>query len=99
MYQNPLKDTAIARRSAEGLVLTEWKKLPDGANPAPYLESARTQMKCYSQGVLAGFELTRVRYAILVSKKDTPVPDDLSLGGVTYPHVNVAIEPRAPSRR
>jgi hypothetical protein len=99
VYQEPLKDLAIARRSADGLVLTEWKKLPDGANPGSYLESARTQMKCYSQGVLAGFELTRVRYAILVSRKDSPVPDDVSLGGVTYRHINIAIEPRAPSRR
>jgi hypothetical protein len=99
VYQEPLTNINAVERFADGLVLTEWKKLSDGGNPTRYFESARNQSDFYSTGVLAGTELTRYRYAILVSREDVDVPDDFSNGLVTYRHVNIAIEPRTPSKR
>src|SRR6267378_2711977 len=60
VYQEPLTDIGVIKRSADGLVLTEWKKLPEGGSPATCFERARNQAGCYATGVLAGTELTRV---------------------------------------
>jgi len=99
VYQEPLRDLRQATRSAEGLVLTEWKKLANGGNAERLFVAARTQAKAYAAGVLAGTELTRVRYAVLVSVNDVAVPDDLIEGDLTYRHINITVSPRTPSRR
>lgn len=56
-------------------------------------------LKAYALGVLAGTELTRVRYAVLVSLADIAVPDDAIEGDVTYSHINIAVAPKTPSQR
>ena len=99
VYQEPLRDLQTVTRSAEGLVLTEWKKLASGADAERVFASARVQAKAYAAGVLAGTELTRVRYAILVTLSDVAVPDDFTEGELVYRHINIAISPRTPSRR
>lgn len=99
VYQEPLQDTRAAASAAEGLVLTEWKKCRNGDNPDRQFAAARTQAKDYAAGVLGGIELTRVRYAILVSEKSINVPDDITEGAVTYRHLNVAVAPATPSKR
>ena len=48
-------------------------------------EEARSQASQYAQGVLLGNELSAYRYAVVV-------------GGVIYRHINIAVEPRIPSR-
>jgi hypothetical protein len=99
VYQEPLTNVNAVNQFADGLVLTEWKRLSDGGDPTKSFESARDQSNCYSAGVLAGTELTRYRYAIVVSRQDIKVPDDFGSGAVTYRHINIAVEPRVPSRR
>lgn len=99
VYQEPVHDLQTATRSAEGLVLTEWKKLAQGANPERLFASARTQAKAYASGALAGTELARVRYAVLVSLDNIAVPNDVTEGDFTYRHINIAVSPRTPSRR
>jgi hypothetical protein len=81
------------------LVLTEWKVQGAGQAAATCFEKARTQSKAYASGVLAGTELTRVRYAIVVSDEDLEIPDDVSDGNITYRNINVAVNPRVPSKR
>lgn len=99
VYQEPLQDTRAAAGAAEGLVLTEWKKLGNGNKPDRLFASARSQAKDYAAGVLGGTELTRVRYAILVSEESITVPDDVTEGAATYRHLNVAVAPGPPSKR
>lgn len=99
VYQEALSDIEAVRRTADGLVLTEWKKLPIGGDPAKWFRDAREQASHYAKGVLAGTELTNYRYAILVSKHQVEKPDDLQVGDVTYRHVNIAVEPRTPSKQ
>jgi hypothetical protein len=43
------------------------------------------------QGVLAGTELTRVRYAVVVSLENITAPDDIVEGEVPYRHINIAV--------
>jgi hypothetical protein len=95
VYQQPL-DEISAARSAEGLVLTEWKRFT-GGNSDRLFATAREQSKDYASGVLGGTELTRVRYAIVVSEKSIATPDDVSQGGVTYRHINIPVDPETPS--
>lgn len=99
VYQEPLQDTRAVASAAEGLVLTEWKKLGSGDKPDRLFASARSQAKDYAAGVLGGTELTRVRYAILVSEESITVPDDITEGAATYRHLNVAVAPGPPSKR
>jgi hypothetical protein len=98
VYQEPIRDLSVAERTAEGLVLTEWKKYSDSDEPDRRFEDARRQANRYAQGALAGFELTAYRYAVVVSKQHIAVPPDQSATDVTYRHVNIAVEPKPPSR-
>ena len=61
-------------------------------------ESAFMQAQRYAQGDLAGIELTRYCYLVLMSKKRVAVPGDRQAGSVRYRHVNIAIDPDSPSR-
>jgi hypothetical protein len=51
------------------------------------------------RGVLAGAVLTRVRYATVVSDEDLEIPDDVFDCNITYGNINVAVNPRVPSKR
>ena len=99
VYQEQLSNVEAVRRTADGLVLTEWKRLPNAGNPAKWFKDARDQSSRYARGVLAGTELTSYRFAILVSKHQVEAPDDLQVGDITYRHVNIAVEPRTPSKQ
>ncbi len=83
---------------ADGLVLTEWKiAKPDTEAPRRFKE-ARDQARRYAQGALAGAELTAYRFAVVVTLDQVSLPPDDVDGGVTYRYINIAIEPRTPSR-
>ena len=53
----------------------------------------------YSTGLLAGFELQRYRYLVLVSQDHVPPPQDELDGGFTYRYINIAIRPEARRER
>jgi hypothetical protein len=84
--------------AAQGLVLTEWKKVADHVDVSLLAERARHQASLYSIGLLATTELRSVRYIILVSKHQIPDVDDIIVNGITYRHVNIACDPYTPSR-
>lgn len=98
VFQEPVVDLAVAERSAEGLVLTEWKKAGPQDNPVERFEEARLQARRYAQDALAGIELSGSRYLVVVTRREVVVPDDLSEGGVVYRHINIPVEPHVPSR-
>jgi hypothetical protein len=94
---DPLSDP----KAVEGLVLTEWK-LADAKNAIARFTEARKQTEIYGRDPLAANELRAYRYLVAVSLKDLPaevIPDDLMVQSVTYRHINIAIEPEAPSKR
>ena len=96
VYQEPINDVGQARRAADGLVLTEWKL--DHGDGAAAFARARIQAELYRKGGLAGIEMTRYRYAVVVSKHPVSTPADMLIGNVTYRHINVVVDPQLPSR-
>jgi hypothetical protein len=96
VFPEPLSSELHARSSV-ALVLTEWKVASDEKIAQQRFGEAHRQADLYRQGVLATAELTNTRYLIVVSKKQVRTPDDDLAGGVTYRHVNIAIDPDTPS--
>lgn len=92
----PSPDTPLAV-TADALVLTEWKKIPEDGNPKAIAETARRQLELYSQGALMGIEVRATRYAVLVSKTKIELPPDVQRGDVVYRHINIAVNPLTPS--
>lgn len=78
------------------MVLTEWKKAREGGADAKFREAVE-QAKNYADGPLAGNELHAYRYAVVVTEKQAvPLPNKIH-DGVTYRHINIAVNPDAPS--
>lgn len=98
VFQEPPDDFIAAQRYADGFVLTEWKKAAEDSESGQRFVEARLQARRYAQGPLGAIELTGYRYAVVVSRQQVSIPDDLREGGVVYRHVNVAVAPRTPSR-
>lgn len=98
VFQEPAGDLISVERYAEGIVLTEWKKARPGDDSARRFEGARHQARRYAQGALAGIELTGYRYAVVVSREQLGIPEDLREGEVVYRHINIVVDPRLPSR-
>jgi hypothetical protein len=99
VYQEPPTDIGRIKRSSDGLVLTEWKRLTINDDPAKLFESARKQAELYVGGVLGGMELRKYRYAVLVTQNAVSIPTDLEIGDVIYRHINVVVEPTVPSKQ
>jgi len=89
-----------ATRSAEAMVLTEWKLVRDGDDPAAKLKEAITQAQIYCEEVLAGFEIESRRYAVLVADQTLAgLPEATEREGKTYQTVPLALSPANPSTR
>ena len=99
VYQEALSDIGRIKRGSDGLVLTEWKRLKEGDDPANQFESARKQAEEYATGILRDIILRKYRYAVLVSQKAVAVPDDKEIGNVIYRHINVVVQPTAASKQ
>lgn len=94
VYQEPVRAEGLA--GIRGLVLTEWKVAHgDGAHE---FKVAEKQAEFYSTGVLGGVELASHRYLVVVSKKQILLPLDEVRKGITYRHINIAVEPESPSK-
>lgn len=100
IYNEPLdRYMNTINRSAQGLVLTEWKKVVKG-KLSTIAEEAREQMKKYSGkgGILGGIELQNTRYIILVVEKTKESLNDHNENGVCYRHVIIETNPDLPSK-
>ena len=98
VYQEPSTRFEREQGFADGLVLTEWKKATSKKQAGGQFEEARDQAHRYGKGVLAGNELTRYRYAVVVSEDQLERPDDAVRDGITYRHINIAVKPKPPSK-
>lgn len=97
VFQEPLSNAADVQRSADALVLTEWKLCSRQSDLAGKLLEARVQAQRYRAGALAGIELTSYRYLVMVSSRNLVLPNDELVDGVSYRHVNIAVDPSSPS--
>ena len=87
-----------ASTTAEGLVLTEWKRANPDDDIDKKFQEAMEQAKQYSMGSLAGFELKSYRYLVAVTEKQAPrTPEDRESNGMIYKHINIAVDPDPPS--
>ena len=93
------QDIEQVERSADALVLTEWKIIHSDSDVSAKIKEAKLQAKRYSQGSLGGIELTNYRYLVIVSKKVIKtMPEDVHEDGVTYRNINIAVDPDSPSK-
>src|SRR5271168_1886744 len=97
VFEEPTQDLNEGNY-ADGLVLTERKVARGDDCAEGRFREARSQAQRYSQGSLAGNELTAYRYAIVVSSRRVAVPPDLTENSIVYRHINIAVDPRPPSR-
>lgn len=97
VYQEPISGAELLSRAVEGLVLTEWKIAKTDGAARTKSEEARTQTKLYAASELGGAELRNTRFMVIVSEKAVQVPDDIVEGGITFRHINVPVDPDAPS--
>lgn len=95
ILQEPLALTEDVK-SAEAMVLTEWKLVRDEEPSARALEG-KEQVTRYATVELGGFELRKHRYVVLVSWEPITVPPPESLATSTIHFVNVAIQRSRPS--
>ena len=82
---------------ADALVLTEWKKATKSNAHTKFSEAVRQAENYARAGPLAGNELRGYRYAIVVTQKQVETPLDELRDGVTYRHINIAVDPDKPS--
>jgi len=97
VFGEPLKDLTEAEKTAEGLVLTEWKRILEKSELNQKINAAHKQASRYASGILGGLELAQYRYLVLVSKDVLAMPPDLLENGITYRHINIAVVPKPPS--
>lgn len=91
-------DTNEAERTADAMVLTEWKIARSESDVTSQADQARRQARVYSGSGLAGFELSWVRYVVIVTSDRLPMPSDQRDGDILYRVVNVAVNPSTPSK-
>lgn len=95
----PLKDLSQVENTAEAMVLTEWKLVKDSKSELEEKTSqALKQAKRYSAGILAGFELASYRYLVIISKDVLEMPQDIRGDDTIYRYINVAVDPKTPSK-
>lgn len=95
----PLSEDDEARRMDAPLVLTEWKVAEDEPEAVKKVQRADVQLQAYASGALLGTELHRTRYVVVVTKSQVALPPDSTAGDAAIRRINIAIEPRTPSKR
>jgi hypothetical protein len=97
VFHEPV-DAAKASTVAEGLVLTEWKRVRKTESLEKVIADAEEQAQIYSTGVLEGTELRRVRYVVVVTESQVRMPEDKRRDDYVVRHVNIAVDPLPPSK-
>ena len=75
----------------------EWKLIRSERDRDSAIEAARNQTRRYAAGLLAGFEISRLRILVTISEKHVEEQGDVQDGGVAYRHVT-SRSPSTPSR-
>lgn len=83
--------------AARGLVLTEWKLVRQNDDPEAKKAEAKGQAIRYAGGGLAGFELERERYLVLVGETEFDRPKDEIVDQNVYRVVTLFLTRPSPS--
>jgi hypothetical protein len=94
---NRLAITSGLRRATEAMALTEWKVIRDPKKSDEIIDQARKQASRYAEGLLAGFQISSVRFLVTVSTDHIGQRDDELVDRVVYRHFNIAVAPSVPS--
>ena len=86
-----------ARRADAPLVLTEWKIARGESNVDRKWDEARSQIHEYKQGILGGFELRRVHYALVVCEQDHHRAAERLPSGAEVRYMSIPVIPSNPS--
>ena len=98
IFNEPIVEAFSVERTAEALVLTEWKRVRSPNQTEEMARKAREQAARYTVGALGGVELAGYRFIVLVSKEHLTLPEDQEQNGVRYRHINIAVDPKSPSK-
>jgi hypothetical protein len=98
VFNEPIRESSSVERTAEALVLTEWKRVLSQIETEAKAAQARKQAARYTVGALGGVELAGYRFIVLVSKEHLTLPEDQSENGIRYQHINIAVDPKSPSK-
>lgn len=98
VYNERIADPGPIVRTADTLVLTEWKLVRSLAEIERKAEAAIRQAELYATGVLGGVELADSRFVILVSQDRLSLPADIERGGISYLTRGIAVAPQSPSK-
>jgi hypothetical protein len=98
ILNEPLAPMSLLERSADALVLTEWKLVKDPDLLEDKIQEALKQAEIYVSTVIGGIELRNYRYLIMVSEGRMKMPDEISKGGINYRNINIAVNPGNPSK-
>jgi hypothetical protein len=98
VFNDPILQSTPIERTAEALVLTEWKRVLSPNKTATMAGKAREQAARYTVGALGGVELAGCRFIVLVSEETLKLPEDRLENGLVYRHVNIAVDPKPPSK-
>ena len=98
-------DMQEADRSADALILTEWKKFDDQkykpkereSQMQKIAESAVKQAGIYTKSSLAGYEIRSTRYIPIVTE-DRVAVSDIDEDGIKYRVINIPVDPESPSK-
>lgn len=98
IFQDVISDLAKVEQTADALVLTEWKVVRRATQVQDVIKQAHSQASLYSTGSLAGIELSKYRYLVIVSEDRVTMPPDNYDSDVIYRHINIAVHPSTPSK-
>src|SRR5215510_5298250 len=98
VFNEPIRESSLIERAAEALVLTEWKRVHSPKETEAMAAAARQQAARNRVGALAGVELKNYGFIVLVSKEHLTPPEDHLEDWVTYRHINIAVNPKSPSK-
>jgi hypothetical protein len=88
----------VLRHAAAGMTLTEWKVVRPGDDALDLQARAMGQAKRYAEGSLAGFEVRKTRFIVLVSGDHIRLPQQVLEEGIRSRIVNIAVSPSTPSK-
>lgn len=98
ILNEPLHSMSPIERSADALVLTEWKLVKSPDLLQDKIQEALKQAEIYVSDVTGGIELRNYRYLVMVSEGRLEMPDEILRGVIRYRNINIAVSPGHPSK-
>jgi len=97
ILKQPINPQDPLYRSADGLVLTEWKKVTAQKEIITKIEKAKLQAVKYKSGSLAPLELAHYCYLVMVSQNELEIKEKTFVyEDATFRVINIVCFPKTP---